>query len=118
ARFQALLFQSRQAILETLRWLGERDDREASSESRIPFGGDPAARHLKAMAKLVRLARDFRSHESMRGSPRRSSTDPRIRRIVVTAIPLLKVVKLDPKTLRRVLQRVESQTVPVKSAGR
>src|SRR6185503_19021488 len=47
ARFQSLLFQSRPAILETLRWLGERDDREASSESRLPFGGDPASRHLK-----------------------------------------------------------------------
>jgi RNA polymerase sigma factor (sigma-70 family) len=117
-RFQSLLFQSRPAILETLRWLGERDDREASSESRIPFGGDPAARHLRAMARLVKIAREFRVRESGRSQAGRTPSDPRIRRLVAAAIPLLKVVRLDPKTLRRVLQRIERRAAPVKTGGR
>jgi len=117
-RFQSLLFQNRAAILETLRWLGERDDREASSESRIPFGGDPAARHLKAMARLVRLAREFRVLEFSRKTAGRSPADPRIRRLVGSAIPLLKLVRLDPKTLRRVFQRVERQAAPPRTGNR
>jgi RNA polymerase primary sigma factor len=117
-RFQSLLFQNRAAILETLRWLGERDDREASSESRIPFGGDPAARHLKAMARLVRLAREFRVLEFSRKTAGRSPADPRIRRLVASAIPLLKLVRLDPKTLRRVFQRVERQAAPPRTGNR
>jgi RNA polymerase primary sigma factor len=117
-RFQSLLFQTRPAVIETLRWLGERDDREASSESRIPFGGDPAARHLKAMARLVRLAREFRVLESSRKTAGRSPADPRIRRLVASAMPLLKVVRLDPKTLRRVLQRVERQAAPPRTGHR
>ena len=118
ARFQSLLFQSRPAILETLRWLGERDDREASSESRLPFGGDPASRHLKAMAKLVRLAREFRVLESTGKTAGRSPADPRIRRLIAASVPLLKVVRLDPKTLRRVLQRVERQAAPPRTGSR
>ena len=118
ARFQALLFQSRPAVIETLRWLGERDDREASSESRIPFGGDTASRHLKAMSRLVRVAREFKTLEVSRGTSGRAPADPRLRRLVTAAVPLLKVVKLDPKTLRRVLQRIERQAAPERSAGK
>src|SRR5262245_66524960 len=63
ARFQSLLFMSRAAVLEALRWFGERDDREASSESRTPFGGDRHPRHFKAMEQLVRLARRMKRIE-------------------------------------------------------
>jgi RNA polymerase sigma factor (sigma-70 family) len=118
ARFQSLLFQSRPAIVETLRWLGERDDREASSESRIPFGGDPASRHLKAMGRLVRLAREFRVVESARKTAGRRPADPRIRRLIAAAIPLLKLVKLDPKTLRRVFHRIQRQAAPPRTGHR
>jgi RNA polymerase primary sigma factor len=120
ARFQSLLFQSRAAVLEALRWFGERDDREASSESRTPFGGDRHPRHFKAMEQLVRLARRMKRVEEERGaattasepSGRRRSTrhagpGPGLQRSVLAAIPLLKAAKLDPKTLRRILQRVE-----------
>jgi RNA polymerase primary sigma factor len=119
SRFQSRLFQHRPAILETLSWLGERDDREASSESRIPFGGDPASRHLRAMARLVHLAREFRVLESARRTAgHRSSTPPRMRRLVAAATPLLKIVRLDPKTLRRVLQRVERRSASASSGSR
>ena len=117
-RFQSLLFQSRPAILETLRWLGERDDREASSESRIPFGGDGSSRHLRAMARLVRIAREFRLREGDRGTSGRTPAHPRLRRLAAEAIPLLKVVRLDPKTLRRVLQRIERQSSGAATSGR
>src|SRR6185295_4599405 len=90
-RFQALLFRSRPAILETLKWLAERDDREASSESRMPFGGGREDRHQRAMARLVRLARRLKDQ----GSTRNAGAS----RIVASALPLLKVVRLDPKTL-------------------
>ncbi len=119
-RFQSLLFQSRAAVLEALRWFGERDDREASSESRTPFGGDRHPRHFKAMEQLVRLARRMKRVEEEReaaitaasSSGRRRSTrnagpGPGLQRFVLAAIPLLKAAKLDPKTLRRILQRVE-----------
>jgi RNA polymerase primary sigma factor len=115
-RFQALLFRSRAAILESLRWIAERDDREASSESRTPFGGGREERHHRAMARLLRLARRLKQIESER---ERSAPKPRARRrgqkageksvvsIVSAAVPLLRVVRLDPKTLRRILHRLE-----------
>jgi len=101
-RFQSLLFRSRSAILETLRWLADRDDREASSESRIPFGGGREARHHRAMVRLLRLARRLRRAETERAAPP-------VARIVTAAVPLLKIVRLDPKTLRRILSRIEQK---------
>jgi len=133
AKFQSLLFQSREAVLEALRWFGERDDREASSESRTPFGGDRHPRHFKAMDQLVRLARRMKrieeEHEAAfaaaKASGRRRSSKtagpgPGLQRYVTAAIPLLKAVKLDPKTLRRILQRIERlvAVVPPRSAKR
>ena len=114
-RFQALLFRSRPAILESLRWLGERDDREASSESRIPFGSGREERHHKAMARLVRLARRLRQLETGREHPEAKTRHVRrgrvsetfVANLVKAAVPLLKVVRLDPKTLRRILHRIE-----------
>jgi RNA polymerase sigma factor (sigma-70 family) len=104
-RFQSLLFQSRAAILEALRWFGERDDREASSESRTPFGADRRPRHFQAMERLVRLARRLKHVEEERDGRRRTSQAG----IVTAAIPHLKLVRLDPKTLRRILQRIEKR---------
>src|SRR6185503_2085775 len=115
ARFQALLFQSRPAILETLKWLAERDDREASSESRSPFGSGREARHHRAMARLVRLARRLKQIEAARETSASKSRSRRGHRaaevslasLVNAAVPLLRVVRLDPKTLRKILHRME-----------
>jgi RNA polymerase primary sigma factor len=119
-RFQALLFRSRPAILESLKWLAERDDREASSESRIPFGSGREAKHHKAMARLLRLARRLKVVESgaaAKPRSRRRSSGQSVADLVNAAIPLLKVVRLDPKTLRRILHRIEKHGAPAKSAG-
>jgi hypothetical protein len=119
-RFQALLFRSRPAILESLRWLAERDDREASSESRIPFGAGREARHHKAMARLVRLARRLKQVETdgpAKPRSRRRSSGESVSDLVNAAIPLLKVVRLDPKTLRRILHRIEKHGLPAKGAS-
>ncbi len=120
ARFQALLFRSRPAILESLKWLAERDDREASSESRIPFGSGREAKHHKAMARLLRLARRLKLVESgaaAKPRSRRRSSGESVADLVNAAIPLLKVVRLDPKTLRRILHRIEKHGAPAKSAA-
>jgi RNA polymerase primary sigma factor len=113
-RFQALLFRSRPAILESLRWLAERDDREASSESRIPFGTGREARHHKAMAKLLRLARRLKQVESdvIAGPRSRRRCGDSVADLVKAALPLLRIVRLDPKTLRRILHRIESHSAP------
>jgi RNA polymerase primary sigma factor len=119
ARFQALLFRSRPAILESLRWLAERDDREASSESRIPFGSGREAKHHKAMAKLLRLARRLKQVETgptVKTRSRRRPSGESVADLVTAAIPLLRVVRLDPKTLRRILHRIEKHGVPAKGA--
>jgi RNA polymerase primary sigma factor len=125
SRFQALLFRSRPAILESLRWLAERDDREASSESRMPFGGGREARHHKAMAQLLRLARRLKLQESEqrpRGARRRGRrpAETSVAAILKAAVPLLRVVRLDPKTLRRILHRIEKHVprAPQGSGGK
>ncbi|HVE38694.1 MAG TPA: sigma-70 family RNA polymerase sigma factor [Planctomycetota bacterium] len=119
-RFQALLFRSRPAILESLRWLAERDDREASSESRIPFGSGREAKHHRAMARLLRLARRLKLVETGAApkprSRRRSSSGDTVAKLVNAAVPLLKVVRLDPKTLRRILHRLEKHGASAKGA--
>jgi len=72
------------------------------------------------MEQLVRLARRMKrieeEHEAAiaaarsagrRRSSRTAGPGPGLQRFVTAAIPLLKATRLDPKTLRRILQRIE-----------
>lgn len=106
-RFQELLFRARPARLTGLRWLAERDDRAAAIEPTLATGeGRNGSPH--AMIRLMMMARRLREIEgSRRFSKGHGTSDPRIQRILADSIACFREVRLDPKTLRRVLLRIE-----------